>query len=72
MPTPPILESVRDVERKLAIQHTKQIQAKQYAALRDIAISRHMGYMVRHEDTDIVGSCEKNPEHPYSHSSGPP
>ena len=27
--------------------------------MRDVAISRHMGYMVRHEDTDIVGSCEK-------------
>ena len=34
-------------------------QAKRYAAVRDVAISRHMGYMVRHEETDIVGSCEK-------------
>ena len=55
------MESVRDVERKLAIQHTKQIQAKQYAALRDIAISRHMGYMVRHDNIeDKKGSCERN------------
>ena len=55
------MESVRDVKRKLAVQHTKQIQAKQYAALRDIAISRHMGYMVRHDNIDEEkGSCERN------------
>ena len=55
-----VLEPAR-IERKLALQRTVKIQTKRYAALRDIAISRHMGYMVRHDKVeDREGSCERN------------